>query len=297
MTDIEQQQIAPLKPSDADALARLDARVCASAPDGARSSAFLAAMLNLHTKLSFGVWRGDALIGAALGMAMGKYGALVHSCVDPQYQRQGIGTALVEAVVTNVLARAEVCIVQVSASAQWELGWLISCGFQCVEPQLVLRKAVSESSQHTNSQGVQVTQWQDLLNLAEYGTAMERAGLGRLIHIGSPDACAGMLFVETAPRRQGVSQSAAISYGSVRRSLSCEGLMTALHHAESVAHEAQRRWLVVTVSGVYHRELEVLLKSGWAIVKSSCRLVYTKSIARYRQLQSLPQIDVTHWGL
>lgn len=297
MTTVDQQKIAPLKPSDADALVRLDARANASAQEERRSAAFVAGIINLHAKLAFGVWHDDELIGAALGMATGKYGALVHCCVDPQYQRQGIGTTLAEAVVTNVLARAEVCIVQVSASAQWELAWLTSCGFQCVEPQLVLRRAVEGGPQHVNNQGVQVTQWQDLLNLAEYGTAMEGAGLGRLIRVGSPDACAGMLFVETVPRRQGASHSAAVSFGSVRRLLSCESLMAALHLAASVAREAQKRWLVATINGVYHRELEVLVKSGWTIAKTNYRLVHKKSIARYRQLQSLPQVDVSHWGL
>lgn len=297
MTTVDQQKIVSLKPSDADALVRLDVRACASAHEERRSATFVAEVIKLHAKLAFGVWNSDELVGAAVGMAMGKYGALVHCCVDPQYQRQGIGTALVEAVITNVLARAEVCIVQIPATAQWELGWLTSCGFQCVEPQLVLRRPVEGSSQNENSQDSHGTQWQDLLSLAEYGAAMEHARLGRLVHVGSPDACVGMLFVETVPRRQGVSHSSAVSFGSVRRSLSCESLMAALRLAESVAREAQKRWLVATINGVYNRELEALLKSGWMIAKTSYRLVHKKSFARYRQLQSLPQVDLSHWGL
>lgn len=297
MSTVDQQKIVSLKPNDADAVVQLDARACTSAQEERRSAAFVSTIINLHTKLSFGVWHGNELIGAALGMVMGKFGALVHCCVDPQYQRQGIGTAVVEAVITNVLARAEVCIVQVPATAQWELGWLTSCGFQCVEPQLVLRRPVEGSSQNENSQDAHGTQWQDLLSLAEYGAAMEHTGLGRLVHVGSPDACTGMLFVETAPRRQGVSHSSAVSFGSVRRSLSCESLMAALRLAESVAREAQKRWLVTTINGVYHRELEMLLRSGWMIAKTSYRLVHKKSLSRYRQLQSLPQVDLSHWGL
>jgi len=252
----------------------------------------------MHTKYSFGAWKAGELAGVAIGAAMGKVGSVLNCCVAAQYQRLGIATALLELVTANVLSHAEVCIVQLPITAQWELGWLISCGFQCVEPQFIIRKPVSEVVDDSESSGsVSGTQWQDLLNMEHFGTAMERAALGHFLRVGSHDVCTGMFFVETAPRRQAVTQTAALTFGSVRRSLSNDTMMAALRSAESIARNAKKRWLFAVLNGIYHRELDSVLKTGWTIVKTCHRMVHRKSLSRYRQLQALPQVDLSHWSL
>lgn len=290
--------IHPIEPQHITLFLELYARAVSSAPDELRSAGYLSAIVSMHSKYSFGAWQGGELAGVAIGAAMGKIGAVLYCCVASQYQRQGIATALLETVTANVLSHAEVCIVQLPITAQWELGWLISCGFQCVEPQFIIRKPVSEVVNDSESSGsASGTQWQDVLNMEHFGAAMERAALGHFLRLGSRDACTGMIFVETASRRQAASQTAAVSFGSVRRSLGNDTMMAALRSAESIARNAKKRWLIAALNGIYHRELESVLKAGWTIAKTCHRMVHKKSLPRYRQLQALPQVDLSHWSL
>ncbi len=281
-----------------DAFLRVDARACGLSQHEVRSRSFVAAIIKLHPALALGAWAGESLVGAVIGMALGTVGAVLHCCVDPDHQRQGVGTQLMTELIRTLTQRVGVCIVQLPSAASWEIAWLSQMGFYCAEPQIVMRKSVSECPHVADRKEPFHSQWSDHLGLADAGPEMEHEQLGRLVPIGGTGQYAGMLFLETSARRQAsASSSTAISFGNVMRTLSCDCLVGALARAQEITFNCGRRQIVLAINSVYGRELEALLKGGWSIVRTCHRMVQKRSLVRYRQVQAQPQVDLSHWSL
>lgn len=289
-------EIRRLDPSEAEAYVALHARAYSCALEEIRSSEFIRVLLSLEEVTCLGAWIESRLIGVGCGISLGVYGAILECVVDPEYRRRGVGTVLLRGLIERVTTRAEFCIIQVPITVSWELRWLTLEGFQCVEPQFLLRKQLDEA-QGRPDQEPKVSQWQDLIHLREFGKELQASGLGQLVEISAEESSCGMAFVELAPRRRMPSTSVAISFGNVARALSGAHLRSALVLAEEVARHHNRSGVVVTMNSWYKREIEQLMRDRWSLIRVSHRLVHVGGLSRYRQIQSLPQIDLSHWSL
>lgn len=104
---------------------------------------------------------GQVVASGQLAIHRGR-GEIASLVVAPAYRRQGMGTALLQALMTEARQRqVEVLEMMAHAEASWVLAWYQRCGFEPVqrrvlppdEPVVVLRRRSTAESENGPDQG------------------------------------------------------------------------------------------------------------------------------------------------
>ncbi len=240
------------------------------------------------TAIGFCFTSETASVGA-LTLLLTPVGAATHAC----------SLALIREATEALTSRCQCCLTHASSDAYEQCALLIQAGFHAVEPQYVLR-APSNPPRHDTARTrlPQQVAWSDVWAVAPQMAACQQAGFGTHVTVtGAAGVCGAALVEFTARRHGGGQTSALVSAGGAVRSLGAGPLLALLESARMAAHAGGRSQFFITLNGFYQRELAALLDDGWGIVRVLQRFILSTTLARYRQLQMQPAVDLGYWQL
>jgi hypothetical protein len=139
---------------------------------------------------------------------------------------------------------------------------------------------------------------EDIFGITDIINLMEKSDLGKIISLETEKSPAGKLLLETQPRRLNSSNGySLITFGNIIRNLTAQPLKSILTIAGKKAAELNSETVYIALNGFYRNELQILIECGWKVNKISQRLIYKKSISKYKQALAKPFIDISQWSL
>jgi GNAT superfamily N-acetyltransferase len=287
-------------PRDVPGLQKAECLARSLAPSEHRTAEHLAFVLAHDAGASRVAVAGESIVGYCVCVTLGRLGFIGAIGVVPDARGQGIGGALLDECREQLAAHCEIVGVQCLVDEEAMLGQFLTRNFQLVEPQLVLARETDRAGQRQAEDAPRAAvPLQDIFAVEEHGRALAQHRLGRACVRGADAGSAtGVLAVELVPRRAGMRPgTAAVTAGCVQRDLTAVHLRGILEDAAAAAREQSCSTMFLALNGFYQRELRALLADNWALRQVSYRLVYAPHIARYKQVLSLPQLDLSHWTL
>ena len=227
----------------------------------------------------------------------GPIGWLGLLAVHPNFQKQTIGKTLFLEALNFLRSKSEVVGFQLPSDSYNLSSFLIKSGFQFVEPQIILSAKVAVLKSYNKSLPDFSIPWEDIFGISEFALEMQNSGLANAVKLQNDNFDCGSFVIESKPRRQNTQSVGIISAGGCLRNLSCSplasGLSSLADHSDSLGFEE----LYFALNSFYSREIQWLCNNGCKVRKIVQRLVLTKSVSRYKQLLTRPQIDLTNWSI
>ncbi len=240
----------------------------------------------------------NKICGFVFSHINGPVGWLGLLAVHPDFQKQTIGKTLFLEALNFICSGTETFGLQLPSDSAELSAFLIKSGFQFVEPQIILSAKVSVLKSYNKPLPEFSIAWEDIFKINEFAVEMEKTGLTAAIKLENTNFNYGSFVIETKSRRLSNVQSVGvISTGGCLRNLSSSpltcGLSLIAEHSELLGFNE----LYFALNSFYSREIEWLCNNGCEVRKIVQRLVHTKSVSRYKQLLSRPQIDLTNWSI
>ncbi len=239
----------------------------------------------------------NKICGFVLSNINGPVGWIGLLAVHPDFQKQTIGKTLFLECLNFLRSRTETVGFQLPSESPDLSAFLIKSGFQFVEPQIIFSAKTSVLKSYNKYLPEFSLNWDDIFNVTEYAEEMNNSGLTATVKLENSNLHSGTFVLESKPRRQSDNHSTGIiSAGGCLRNLSCSALTCGLGLIADYSQNLSFDEIYFALNSFYNREIEWLCKNGCKVRKIVQRLVHTKSVSRYKQLLSRPQIDLTNWS-
>ena len=228
----------------------------------------------------------------------GPIGWLGLLAVHPEFQRQTIGKTLFLESTAVLRSQTEASGLQLPAESSALSEFVIKSGYQFVEPQIILSAKTSVLKAYKRTLPEFSLEWDDIFNVSVFSEKMNENDLTSTIKLENSNLQCGSIILETKSRRQSQNLSVGvISAGGCLRNLSCSPMACGLSLTAEQSEELGCNELFFALNSFYNREIEWLCNNGCKIRKIVQKFVYSKSIPRYKQLLSRPQVDLTNWSI
>ena len=291
-------QIRLMRLEDLSAITNVECTALHISKDKARNISFLElALKNNPAGCLVGI-SGGCVVGYVISLITGNAGWIGSIEVALSQGGNGMKLALLTEAIKQLSKNASVTAIQLPNESSRFIQKCIELGFQLVEPQIILSKNTKLLSSINIKPVVSIMEPEDIFGITDIINLMEECDLGKIILLETEKNPAGKVLLETQPRRLNSTDGySLITFGNIIRNLTAQPLRTILALAGKKALELNSETVYIALNGFYRNELQVLIESGWKISKISQRLIYKKSISKYRQLLSKPFIDLSQWSL
>jgi len=291
-------QIRLMKFEDLSTICNVECTALHISKDKSRNIAFLELALKSNPEGCFVGVAGGCVVGYVISLITGNAGWIGSIEVSLSQGGNGMKLALLKETIKQLSKKASVTAIQLPNESNRFIQKCIELGFQIVEPQIVLSKKTNLLSSIKIKPVVSVIEPEDIFGITDIINLMEESNLGKIISLETENSPAGKLLLEIQPRRLNSSAGySLITFGNIIRNLTAQPLKTILAIAGTQALELKSETVYIALNGFYRNELQILIECGWKINKISQRLIYKKSISKYKQLLAKPFIDLSQWSL
>jgi len=291
-------QIRLMQADDLSAITNVECTALHISKDKARNISFLElALKNNPSGCLVGI-SGGCVVGYVISLITGNAGWIGSIEVSLSQGGNGMKLALLTEVIKQLSKNASITAIQLPNESVRFIQKCVELGFQIVEPQVVLSKKTHLLSSLKIKPVVSIMETEDIFGITEMIELMEKSSLGKIISLDTEKSPAGKLLLETQPRRLNSSNGySLITFGNIIRNLTAQPLKSILTIAGKKAAELNSDTVYIALNGFYRNELQVLVESGWKIVKTTHRLIYHKSMPTYKKCLAKPVVDLSQWTL
>jgi len=262
-----------------------------------REPLYLLKQLELLSNGCFVSTVNNKIIGFVFSHLNGPVGWISLLAIHPEFQNQTIGKTLFLEALDFLLSKSEIVGLQLPADSSKLSSFLIKSDFQFVEPQIVLSAKVSNLKKINNSLPDLPIEWEDIFRIEQFIEQVADCNLISSVNLKKADFNYGTFVIETKPRRIIPNSIGIVSVGGCLRNLSCSPIACGLKLIAEKSECLDFDEIYFALNSFYSREIKWLCNNGCKIRKVVQRLVNTKSVSRYKQLLSRPQIDLTNWSI
>ena len=291
-------QIRLMRPDDLSAITNVECTALHISKDKARNISFLKLALENNPEGCFVGELGGCVVGYVISLITGNAGWIGSIEVSLSQGGNGMKLALLNEVIKQLSKKASITAIQLPNESVRFIQKCVELGFQIVEPQIVLSKKTHLLSSIKIKPVVSIMEPEDIFGITDIINLMEKSDLGKIISLETEKSPAGKLLLETQPRRLNSSNGySLITFGNIIRNLTAQPLKSILTIAGKKAAELNSETVYIALNGFYRNELQILIECGWKVNKISQRLIYKKSISKYKQALAKPFIDISQWSL